>query len=188
MQKETDSEETKKLIIKVREVKPKTSKSRLPGRISQPYTTKLLAVFISADVLGSLRTFSSSESDHELGGVLVGRVGKASRRRFVEILDFIPASKGVSRRASFEFTNEAQKEIHEVMEARFKGFRIVGWFHTHPGYGVFLSSADQFIDEHYFNEPYHVAVVIDPTRNEIEVGTFVWNESQQRILVPLFEV
>jgi proteasome lid subunit RPN8/RPN11 len=188
MQKEPDSEEPKKLKIKVREVKSRPSKSRLPARISQPYTTKLLAVFISADVLHSLRIFSTSEQDHELGGVLVGKVGKASRRRFVEILDFIPASKGVSRRASFEFTNEAQKEIHEVMEKRFKGYRIVGWFHTHPGYGIFLSSADQFIDEHYFNEAYHVAVVIDPTHAEIEVGTFVWNRDQQRIRVPLFDV
>jgi proteasome lid subunit RPN8/RPN11 len=185
MSKEDNNEDSKKLTIKVRPVKHRPEKSRLPGRIPPPYPAKLLAAFIRPDVLHALKYFATSEQDHELGGVLVGKIGRASRRPFVEILDFIPASKGVSRRASFEFTNEAQKEIHDIMEER---FRIVGWFHTHPGYGIFLSSADQFIDENYFNEKYHVAVVIDPGTPEVDVGAFVWNQDQQRVRVNLFEV
>lgn len=181
-------EEPKKLAIKVKLVRTKTEKTRLPARISAKYPAGLLAVFLRADLLHSLRYFSTSELDQELGGVLVGKVGRSSRRPFLEIVDFIPASKGVSRRASFEFNNEAQKEIHDVMDQKFHGFRIVGWFHTHPGYGIFLSSADQFIDENYFNEPFHVAIVIDPTLPEVEVGTFVWNKDQQRVRVPLFEL
>jgi proteasome lid subunit RPN8/RPN11 len=101
--------------------------------------------------------YAESEIDYELGGVLVGRVGKASRKTFVQVTGFIPAEKGISHRASFEFTNEAQKAIHEQMQEHFPDRRIVGWFHTHPGYGVFLSSADQFIDEHYFREKFHIA-------------------------------
>jgi proteasome lid subunit RPN8/RPN11 len=186
--KELESEEPKKLAIKVKRVKTKTEKGRLPARIPREYPAGLPAGFFRADVLHSLRYFSTTEQDQELGGVLVGKSAKSSRRPFVEILNFIPASKGVSRRASFEFTNEAQKEIHDVMQERFHGLRIVGWFHTHPGYGIFLSSADQFIDEHYFNESYHVAVVLDPSRPDVEVGAFVWNKNQQRIRVPLFEI
>jgi proteasome lid subunit RPN8/RPN11 len=102
----------------------------------------------------------------------------------VEITSFSPASKGVSRRASFEFTNEAQHEIHETLHSQFPGMRILGWFHTHPGYGIFLSSADQFIDEHYFREPYHVAIVLDPTKEETEIGVFVWDAERNRIRVP----
>jgi proteasome lid subunit RPN8/RPN11 len=188
MSKEDNNEDSKKLTIKVRPVKHRPEKSRLPGRIPPPYPAKLLAAFIRSDVLHALKYFATSEQDHELGGVLVGKIGRASRRPFVEILDFIPASKGVSRRASFEFTNEAQKEIHDIMADRFRGLRIVGWFHTHPGYGIFLSSADQFIDENYFNEKYHVAVVIDPGTPEVDVGAFVWNQDQQRVRVNLFEV
>jgi proteasome lid subunit RPN8/RPN11 len=188
MRKEQNNDEPKKLEIRVKQVRQKTERSRLPARLHKQYPAKLLAVYIRSGILHSLRAFTTSEQDQELGGVLVGRVGKASHRRFVEICDFIPAYKGVSRRASFEFTNEAQREIHSIMEARFKGLRIVGWFHTHPGYGIFLSSADQFIDEHYFNEAYHVAIVIDPTQREAEVGTFVWNHQQQRIRVPLFQI
>src|SRR5262245_10183062 len=138
MYKQPDNEEPKKLAIKVKRVKTKAEKSRLPARIPADYPASLLVIFLRSEILHALRYFSISDQDLELGGVLVGKVAKASRRPFVEILDFIPASKGVSRRASFEFTNEAQKEIHAIKEERFPELRIVGWFHTHPGYGIFL--------------------------------------------------
>ncbi len=125
-------------------------------------------------------------SPFELGGVLVGRVAKSRRRQFLEIKNFVPATKGISRRASFEFTNEAQQEIHQVVQERFQNLRILGWFHTHPGYGIFLSSADQFIDQNYFNEPFHIAIVIDPTKSDVELGVFVWDPNHVRIRVPLF--
>jgi proteasome lid subunit RPN8/RPN11 len=140
-------------------------------------------VFIHSDALESLKQYAASDLSYELGGVLVGRTAKASSRMFVEVRDFIPARKGVSRRASFEFTNEAQAVIHEEMQARFPKSRIVGWFHTHPGYGVFLSSADQFIDQHYFCEHYHIAMVLDPTRPDVDTGIFVWNEDKSRVRV-----
>ena len=177
--------EPKEIQIKVRPIAKKTEKGKLPGKLERGYPARLNAVFAAASVIESLQAFAASDQSYELGGVLVGRVGKASRRIFTEIRDFIPAHKGISRRASFEFTNEAQQEIHEIMQSQFKDLRIVGWFHTHPGYGIFLSSADQFIDEHYFKEKYHIAIVIDPTRNPVETGLFVWDQDQRRVRVPL---
>ena len=182
------SSEPTGIQIRIKPIRQKAIKSRLPGRVDSDYPSNLLVIFLERAVLESLRAFAASDLGYELGGVLVGKVGKASKRMFVQISAFVPASKGISRRASFEFTNEAQQEIHTIIESQFKDLRIVGWFHTHPGYGVFLSSADQFIDEHYFKEKYHIAVVIDPTRAEIEVGAFVWNKEKQRVRVPLFEV
>jgi proteasome lid subunit RPN8/RPN11 len=169
--------------IRITEIAPKTEKSKLPGKLPRGYPPRLPAVFTSENTESSLVRFACSDNHYELGGVLVGRVAKSTRRLFLQIKDFVPATKGVSRRASFEFTNEAQEEIHQMMQERFKTQRIVGWFHTHPGYGIFLSSADQFIDGNYFNEPFHIAVVIDPTKPEI--GVFVWDADHVRIRVPL---
>jgi proteasome lid subunit RPN8/RPN11 len=43
------------------------------------------------------------------------------------------------------------------------GDRIkVGWHHTHPGYGIFLSGYDQFIHNNFFNVPGMFALVVDP--------------------------
>lgn len=181
-------DEPQKLEIKIRPIEQKAQKRRLPVKIDRVYPKKLLVVFVHAAALESLRRFAASDLTYELGGVLLGKVGKASRRMFVEIVDFIPAHKGVSRRASFEFTNEAQQHIHETHQSQFKQLQIVGWFHTHPGYGVFLSSADQFIDQNYFKEKYHVAVVLDPTGGNVEAGVFAWNEVHERVRVPFFEV
>jgi proteasome lid subunit RPN8/RPN11 len=172
--------------IKIRAIKPKTEKGKLPSKVDRQYPKTLPVVFISQDALQRIRQYASSDTSYELGGVLVGRIARASRRWFVEIRDFIAASKGVSRRASFEFTNEAQAHIHDELTSRFPDQKVVGWFHTHPGYGVFLSSADQFIDEHYFNDKHHIAIVLDPTKDDVETGVFVWTPEKQRLRVPFY--
>ena len=51
--------------------------------------------------------------------------------------------------------------------------RIVGWYHTHPGFGIFLSGMDLFIQDNFFNLPWQVAFVYDPTSEE--EGLFVWH-------------
>ncbi len=40
----------------------------------------------------------------------------------------------------------------------------MGWYHTHPDFGIFLSDRDRFIHEHFFSGPGQVAHVIDPIR------------------------
>ena len=169
--------------IRIKAIARKTEKGRLPGKVPRGYPSNLPAVFMDDSTQSDLLKFACSDLHFELGGVLVGRLAKSRRRLFLQIKDFVPATKGISRRASFEFTNEAQQEIHEIIQERFKEQRILGWFHTHPGYGIFLSSADQFIDQNYFNEPFHIAIVIDPTKPEI--GIFVWDPDHIRIRVPL---
>jgi proteasome lid subunit RPN8/RPN11 len=174
--------------IKIKPVKKKTQKRKLPAKIDRNYPDGIAVVFIQQYALESLQKYARTDFDHELGGVLIGKSGKSSRRSFVEIEAYIPASKGISRRASFEFTNEAQQEIHDVMQSQFRDKQILGWFHTHPGYGIFLSSADQFIDDHYFREKYHIAMVMDPSKPDVEVGIFVWDSEDRRVRVPYYLV
>ena len=47
----------------------------------------------------------------------------------------------------------------------------VGWWHSHPGFGCFLSHIDIATQEGIFFQPYHVALVIDPIRNELAFFT-----------------
>ena len=171
--------------IRIKPVKQKAKRSQLPAELPSDYPENLPAVFIAESALASLKTFAASDLSYELGGILIGSVGKDSKRLFVRIENFIPARKGVSHRASFEFTNEAQQQIHEEMQERFRDSKIVGWFHTHPGYGIFLSNADQFIDQHYFTEKWHVALVLDPTKRDVDTGAFVWKKKGERLRVPL---
>jgi hypothetical protein len=58
------------------------------------------------------------------------------------------------------------------MDTKFSELAIVGWYHTHPDFGIFLSDRDRFIQEHFFSGPGQFAHVIDPIR-KIE-GVFAW--------------
>ena len=69
------------------------------------------------------------------------------------------------------------------MDSRFAHLTIVGWYHTHPDFGVFLSDRDRFIHEHFFAHPGQIAHVIDPIRKT--EGVFVWREGKTVLDAPL---
>jgi proteasome lid subunit RPN8/RPN11 len=84
----------------------------------------------------------------------------------------VPALKAESARAQLTFSNEAQRQFHDTLAKEHAGALVLGWYHTHPGYGVFLSAHDQFIQKGFYARDYHTAVVIDPHSDE--AGCFVW--------------
>jgi proteasome lid subunit RPN8/RPN11 len=112
----------------------------------------------------------------EVCGVLVGRWGKDGDGPFVEISEMIRSDSADSRSEQVTFTHEAWAEISKEMDTRFADRTIVGWYHSHPGFGVFLSERDCFIHEHFFANDGQVAYVVDPVR-ETE-GVFVWEEGK----------
>ena len=69
------------------------------------------------------------------------------------------------------FTQDTLLDLHEEMEQQHPGKLFVGWYHTHPGLGVFLSGYDTWLHEHFFPELWQVALVMDP--HSPEGGFFV---------------
>lgn len=68
-----------------------------------------------------------------------------------------------------------QLVVHFLQVGRLEN--VVGWYHSHPGYGCWLSGIDvstQMLNQQY-QEPF-LAVVIDPTRTvsagKVEIGAF----------------
>ena len=62
--------------------------------------------------------------------------------------------------------------INYLIEKKYENAQIVGWIHTHPDFGIFLSEYDTFIQENFFKEDYQIAYVVDPIQN-IE-GFYFW--------------
>ncbi|KAK0711378.1 JAB1/Mov34/MPN/PAD-1 ubiquitin protease-domain-containing protein [Lasiosphaeris hirsuta] len=66
---------------------------------------------------------------------------------------------------------------------------VVGWYHSHPGYGCWLSGIDVSTQhlQQSFNDPF-VAVVIDPDRttsaNKVEIGAFRTYPESHKAAVP----
>lgn len=129
-------------------------------------------IFVVSSTLKRIVEYSRTNMHRELGGVMIGGYYTWKGRRFVEIEDYIEASKGESRSASFKFTAESWSEIGKVREAKFGDKPLVGWHHTHPSFGIFLSGMDLFIHEQFFNLDWQIALVVDPVADKL--GFFQW--------------
>jgi proteasome lid subunit RPN8/RPN11 len=113
-----------------------------------------------------------SNTKVEVCGVMIGSTHRDAWGPYLLIHACIPAADAHSHSANVTFTAKAWAQIHAEMDRRFPDDRIVGWYHTHPGFGIFLSDMDLFIQGNFFNLPWQVAFVYDPVGGD--EGMFVW--------------
>jgi proteasome lid subunit RPN8/RPN11 len=81
------------------------------------------------------------------------------------------------------FTQDTWTHIYQVKDSRFPEKRIVGWYHSHPGFGIFLSDQDTFIHRNFFSDPSQIAWVYDPHSDE--EGCFAWAGGEIRRLTEI---
>ena len=102
---------------------------------------------------------------------------------FVVVSASIRCDEAAKKSGEVTFTHDAWTTINREMDTRFVDLKIVGWYHSHPGFGVFLSERDVFIHEHFFSNPGQVALVVDPTQ---KIGRSVrLAQRQAETLLPL---
>lgn len=116
---------------------------------------------------------AGSDLVNEVGGVLAGkwRLDANSGERFVVVEGVLPAEHTRHGSTYVTFTQDSLVGLNDALEARYPGKQMVGWYHTHPGMGVFLSSYDMWLHEHFFPEMWQFALVIDPHAQE--AGFFI---------------
>ncbi len=137
-------------------------------------------VYIKQDTYRRIEEFAASDVTHELGSILLGYESTELDKQHVVISDFIEAKHTDATVSTLTFTHETWDYVHAEKERLFPDSRIVGWQHTHPNYGIFLSDYDLFIQKNYFDLPFHVAYVVDPIARTR--GFFQWkNGSVQRL-------
>lgn len=123
---------------------------------------------IDSEVTRCIRQHARAHSKTEVCGVLIGEDanGIVKIRASIEALNAAQAGTHVT------FTQDAWEEIYRVKDELYAEERIVGWYHSHPGFGVFLSEHDMFIQQNFFSSPGQVAWVYDPHTDE--EGCFGW--------------
>ena len=132
-----------------------------------------LPVFIDIDVLAEMEAHAQTNRDIELGGVMLGgQYEDESGAPFVLVVDSLRAEHFENSRSHFKFTHETWSAITRQRETFSNDLTMVGWYHTHPNWGVFLSGQDEFICRNFFNRSLDVALVIDPYR--LDRGVFHW--------------
>lgn len=119
-------------------------------------------IYMDYLVLIDILKRSKNPMHYEMGGFLIGYVKQQDNRLFIEITDNQLAQESQPGIDKIAFTHQTWKLIDVQMSGKFKGKQIVGWFHSHPGRGLFLSPEDNFINKHFFPYPWQVALVVDP--------------------------
>ena len=112
-------------------------------------------------------------ADREVGGVLIGNASRTGGMPLVS--GAIEALSADEQRASLTFTQAAWEHVHRTLDRDFPSdAQIVGWYHSHPGFGIFLSEHDLFIHRNFFSGASQIALVVDPiARTE---GVFAWRD------------
>src|SRR5262249_40293452 len=123
-----------------------------------------LRVFFMPEVHAELWRHAAIDTTVEICGVLVGSWHRDQSGPFVKVMNSIRGEGAQTRFAEVTFTHETWAKINSEMDTRFSSLSIVGWYHTHPDFGIFLSDRDRFIHEHFFTGPGQIAYVMDPIR------------------------
>ncbi len=148
----------------------------LPNEAFPGGRTEGFRVFFTPGVHAALWKHAALDTSVEICGVLVGSWHRDEIGPFVKIVESIRGEGAETRFAEVTFTHQTWAKINAEMDTKFANLSIVGWYHTHPDFGIFLSDRDRFIQEHFFSGPGQIAHVIDPIR-KIE-GVFVWRDGK----------
>ncbi len=137
---------------------------------------KRFQVVLRQSVLNQVHRHGLAANDIEICGVLVGNVYHDSSGVWLYVEYAIEGNHAAERAAQVTFTADTWAHIQSIMDRDYPEKRILGWYHTHPGFGIFLSDMDVFIQENFFPEAWQVAFVYDP--KAAEEGAFVWKNGK----------
>ena len=128
-------------------------------------------VRIGAEVARQIRQHARSNLKNEVCGVLIGDFEDGA----THVRACIAGANAAQGGAHVTFTQDTWEHIYKIKDRDFPDERIVGWYHSHPGFGIFLSDHDTFIHKNFFSAPEQVAWVFDPHSDE--EGCFGWHGS-----------
>jgi proteasome lid subunit RPN8/RPN11 len=101
-----------------------------------------------------------SETQIEVGGFLIGRVEENK----TTITAAVAATHTIGQSTQLTFTHDTWDAIYKFMENLPADEKLIGWYHSHPNFGVFLSDHDQFIQNNFFKGEGQITIVVDPIR------------------------
>lgn len=136
-----------------------------------PYSLRKIEisrVYIEAQALDNLKQHLESNLRVEQGGILFGNTYQDSELgTYVEITASIAAPATIGTGSHLEFTSNSWLAIMDEAKANHPEANIVGWYHSHPNIGVFMSGTDMRTQQAFFYHDWSVSIVYDPVRQDI---------------------
>jgi proteasome lid subunit RPN8/RPN11 len=140
-------------------------------------------ILVNESAFRAAQTHAVSTLEREVAGVLIGPhpEKQPDGRYVVHISDAIIAKYTRMQGASVTYTPESWRYVNDKLAEMYPDDEavIVGWYHTHPGFGMFLSSMDRFIHQNFFTQIWHIAMVLDPLARQS--GFFCWDRGLSKV-------
>ena len=137
-------------------------------------------LFFEPEVHDGILSHASEDTSFEICGILVGRWESDSNGPYAVVSNRIRCDNASSKLAEVTFTHESWAQINQEMDTKYSDLRIIGWYHSHPDFGIFLSDRDIFIQENFFSGVGQVAFVVDPVRKT--EGVFEWRDGKPELM------
>ncbi len=131
-------------------------------------------IVVTEEVLLATAHHVARDTSKESGGFLLGNryVCPNTNRQYIVIDQFMKADYTEGTQVSLTFTTSSWAQLKDRMSGKYLGKTLVGWYHSHPAMGIFLSNYDLDIHKNRFANEWDVALVLDPVKHE--GGFFAW--------------
>lgn len=133
-------------------------------------------IYIMQSVYKEIHDFTKDKLTIESGGMLLGYTIQTSGKTNIIIDAFIEGKYSEGTPTTLKFTHDTWDYVHKEVDSRYPDEKILGWIHTHPNFGIFLSNYDKFIQQNFFNDDNQIAYVVDPIQHT--EGFFFWINGQ----------
>ena len=134
-------------------------------------TDVTLRVAFERTAYADVTAHAKQSVDAEICGVLVGEICRDDEGEFVHVRHIVQGKAARQASTHVTYTQETWNAIHEEMDRKYPKLHIVGWYHSHPGYGVEFSEMDLFIQRNFFSGPSQIGFVTDPLGGEVAICT-----------------
>jgi proteasome lid subunit RPN8/RPN11 len=125
-----------------------------------------LRIALNGSAYAEIVAHAKATLDEEVCGVVVGEFCEDDQGIWVDGKAAIRGTSSKQGSTHVTYTQETWQKIYEVKDRDYPNMAIVGWYHTHPGFGVEFSDMDRFIQQNFFRGPAQFALVQDPLGGE----------------------
>lgn len=139
-----------------------TTESEVPFRRR---SVKGIRFFISETVVQSIIAHADSDTK-EVMGLMIGKAFRDDGGQYATAERTI-TSDLMSTDSSVRFDMDSPERLMDAVDDLSEDEVMVGWYHSHPGFGCFMSETDVTTHKGIFNDT-GFAIVIDPQCKEIK--------------------
>jgi proteasome lid subunit RPN8/RPN11 len=116
--------------------------------------------------MNSIISHVGDDHSREQAGLLYGTFDAASS---TAVLDAHAIADFTASLTHVRMHRRAWPLIWSTTAGRNPELVIVGWYHSHPGHGIYLSETDRRTQETWFRRLDHIALVVDPVAKRMGV-------------------